>query len=341
MVEAWYALVALSFIGFAVTEGRNFGMGAVLYLVGHTRAERRAVTRAVGPLWSWHEVWLIAGGLTLLFAFPKVLATALSGVYLAIFVLLWCGVLRGIALEFGPHRDDAMWQTFWDAVFTLGSTLLAVFFGAAFGNVLRGVPLNAEGTMFMPFFTDFRPYGQVGILDWYTILVAVFAATLLAAHGATYLATATDGVVRERADRLAKRLWIVTLVLLPIVTIATNSVRPGFLTGLLERPFAWPGVLALVVGIAGVLAGLWSGKGRMARHASSLCIAGLLAGAAAAIFPVILRSTLAPELSMTAHAGAAGSYSLRAGFYWWPIAMLLSLGYAWWISRRYRGTSAY
>lgn len=334
MVETWYALLAFAFVGFAVTEGRNFGIGAVLYLVGKTREERRAVTRAVGPLWSWHEVWLIAAGLTLFMAFPKVLAAALSGYYLAIFVLLWCGVLRGIALEFGPHQDDAMWQAFWDAVFTLGSGLLGLFFGVAFGNLLRGVPLGARGTMFLPFFTNFRATGQVGILDWYTLTVAGFTLSLLGAHASTYLAEQAEGLVRERSLRLAKRLWIVTLVLLPVVTIATHAVRPGFLAGLRSHPVAWLGVVALLAGIAGVLAGLWTGKESMARQASGLCIAGLLAGAAAAIFPVMLRSTLGDNFSLTAHDGAAGPYSLRSGLYWWPLAMLLSLGYAWWVTNR-------
>ncbi len=337
MVETWYALLALTFIAFAVTEGRNFGIGAVLHLVARTRAERRVVTRAVGPLWSWHEVWLIAAGLTLFLAFPKILAAAMSGYYLAIFVLLWCGVLRGIALEFGPHFDDALWQAFWDAVFSLGSVLLAFFMGAAFGNLLRGVPLGADGLMFLPFFTDFRATGQTGILDWYTVLVGAFTMVLLAAHGATRLAVKTIGVVHDRSLRIARRLWVATAVLLPVVTFATNRVRPDFFTGLRAHPASWLGVAALVFGLGSVLLGLFSGKDTLAHGGANWTIAGLLGGAAAAIFPVMLRSTLAPQYSMTAYSGATGAYGLKVGLFWWPLALLLSLGYAWVIARRYRG----
>lgn len=337
MLEAWYAILAATFIAFAITEGRNFGIGMLLHRVARSREERRLVRRAVGPLWSWHEVWLIVAGGTLFLAFPKVMATALSGYYLAVFVLLWCGAARGIALEFGPHHQYALWETFWDAIFALGSAMLALFMGAAFGNVLRGVPLGADGRMFLPFFTDFDVHGRVGILDWYTVAVGGFTMALLGAHGATYLALKTDGAVRERSLRLAKRLWIGVVVLLPAISVATYVVRPELLAGLLGSVAAWAGVAACGLGLLAALTGIYAGKETMAFTGASWCIAGLLGGAAAATWPVMLHSTIDPSYSMTAQAGAAGAYSLKVGLFWWPVAAALSLMYAWLISRRYRG----
>lgn len=335
MTTAWYAILAAMFVVFAATEGRNFGAGALHLLVARTRAERRMVVRAIGPLWSWHEVWLIAAGGVLFLAFPKVLATALSGYYLAVFLLLWCLVLRGIALEVGGHVDDPLWQTFWDAVLAASSLLLALLFGAAFGNVVRGVPLGADGKMFLPFFTDFRATGRVGILDWYTVSVAVFTLSVLGAHGATHLARATTGPVEERSTRIARQLWMVVLILLPIVSWETGIVRPGFFEAVLHRSVAWLGAAALVLGLAAVLIGLSSGKASLASAGSSAVIAGLLGGAATAMFPELLHSTVAAAHSITATSGASGSYGLGAALVWWPVAAGLSVTYAWLMARRY------
>ena len=134
-----------------------------------TPEERRQVIAAIGPLWSWHEVWLVGFGGTLLAVFPTLLASAFAGYYLALFLILWCLILRGISLEVGGHINDRMWQGFWDFVFVVANTLLAILFGAAAGNLARGVPLDADGTFSMAFFTDFTPRGHVGLLDWYTV----------------------------------------------------------------------------------------------------------------------------------------------------------------------------
>src|SRR6202008_4021991 len=126
--------------------------------------------------------------------------------YLALFLILWCLILRGISLEVGGHINDRLWQSFWDFIFVCSNFLLAVLFGAAAGNVARGVPLDAEGNFSMAFFTDFNIYGYVGLLDWYTGSVGIFAVLVLAAHGATYLTFKTDGPVHDRSEKLAKYL---------------------------------------------------------------------------------------------------------------------------------------
>ena len=207
MIEIWYAILVFVFTTYVVLDGRNFGAGALHLIVAKTAAERRQVVAAIGPLWSWHEVWLVAFGGVLFVAFPRFLATAFSGYYLALYLVLWSLILRGISLEVGGHIDNRLWQGFWDFVFTVSNILLAVLFGTALGNVARGVSLDSNGEFHLAFFTDFQVRGHTGLLDWYTISMGLFTLVILAAHGATYLTLKTEGAVHERSQWLTRRLW--------------------------------------------------------------------------------------------------------------------------------------
>ena len=182
MIETWYGIVSFMLIIYVVLDGRNFGAGMLHGLVARTPEERRQVVAAIGPLWSWHEVWLVGFGGTLIAVFPRLMASAFAGYYLALFLILWCLILRGIALEVGGHINDHLWQGFWDFVFVVSSFLLATLFGTAAGNLARGVPLDVHGNFSMAFFTDFKVRGNVGLLDWYTVSIAIFAVVMLAAH---------------------------------------------------------------------------------------------------------------------------------------------------------------
>jgi cytochrome d ubiquinol oxidase subunit II len=199
MISVWFAVVSFMLIAYVVLDGRNFGSGMVQWFVTKTPQERRQVVAAIGPLWSWHEVWLVGFGGTLVAVFPRLMAAAFSGYYLALMLILWGLILRGISLEVAGHINDREWQGFWDFVFAFSNLLLAILFGAAAGNLGRGVPLDASGTFSMAFFTDFQPRGYVGLLDWYTVSVAIFVTVLLAAHGATYLMLKTEGPVNGRS----------------------------------------------------------------------------------------------------------------------------------------------
>src|SRR5258707_3963997 len=207
MIAAWFAIAGFMLIVYVAMEGRNFGDGMLPWLVARTPEERRQVIAAIGPLWSWHEVWLVGFGGTVLAVFPKLLASAFAGYYLALFLILWCLILRGISLEVGGHINDRMWQGFWDFVFVVANALLAILFGAAAGNMARGVPLTSDGTFSMAFFTDFTPHVDVGLLDCYTVSVAFFAAVPLAAHGATYLTLKTQGGGHDRNASYARIHW--------------------------------------------------------------------------------------------------------------------------------------
>ena len=236
MVEVWFGLLCLTLTMFVVLDGWNIGAGALHYLAGKTSSERREIIAALGPIWSWHEVWLLAFGGTLLLAFPRIMATSFAGFYLALWLVLWSFILRGVSIEVGGHIEDRLWQSWWDFVFAVSSVVLAVLFGAALGNVIRGVPLDASGKFTMSLFTDFGVRGRVGILDWYTLSVAVFTTALLAAHGATYLRLKTTGQLHERSERLARWLWTTVVVLFPVISLETWVVRPALYGAMIERP---------------------------------------------------------------------------------------------------------
>lgn len=337
MVEIWFAILCLMLTIFAILDGWDIGAGALHLLVAKTDAERRAVVAAIGPLWTWHEVWLVAAGGVLFVAFPRALASAFAGFYLALFLLLWSFVLRGISLEFGGHVEDGLWRSFWDFVFGVSSAFLAVLLGVALGNVVRGVPLDEGGRFTLPFFTDFGVRGWVGILDWYTLSIGAFTLLALAAHGASYLAVKTEGSIRGRSERIARRLWVVVIGLLLPVTAETAYVRPEMFGAMARRPVAWFAV-ALAAGGAAVVIGA-RGAGRDLRVFLGGCalLAGLLSAAGSGLFPVMLHSTLAPEHSMSAYDGSAGEHSLRVAIVWWPIALLLSIACAVFVLRHYRG----
>src|SRR5205809_5234469 len=151
MIAIWYAVVSFTLIVYIVLDGRNFGAGMLQWFVARTPGERRQVIAAIGPLWTWHEVWLLGFCGTLMAIFPSLMASAFTGYYLALFLILWCLILRGVSLEVGGHINDRLWQAFWDFIFVCSNFLLAILFGAAAGNVARGVPLNAVGNLSLAF----------------------------------------------------------------------------------------------------------------------------------------------------------------------------------------------
>ena len=337
MIETWYAILTFMLTVFVVLDSRNFGAGVLHLIVARTPAERRQVVAAVGPVYSWHEVWLVGFGGVLFLAFPRLYASAFSGYYLALFLILWCLVLRGISLEVGGHLNDRMWQAFWDFVFTLSNVLLAILFGAALGNLARGVPLDANGDFPMAFFTDFGVRGHVGLLDWYTISVSVLALVMVTAYGATYLTLKTEGPVHDRCASLARWLWSSMPVLFVAISVETWYVRPDLLPEMARKPAAWIGIALLSVGVATLFTGLrWRLEWR-AFVGSGMVIAGLLATGAATIFPVILYSTLAPENSLTAYNTATTLKGLELALFWLPVALAISCAYFWFIGRYYSG----
>ncbi len=337
MIELWFIVLCLMFSVFAVLEGWDFGAGVLHYIASQNQDERRVLIAAIGPLWSWHEVWLVGSGGVLFAAFPRVLSIVFPAYYLALNLILWTLVLRGISLEFRGHISDPLWRSFWDFVFSVSNVLLAILFGLALGNLIRGMPLAPNAALSLPLFTDFGVRGKVGILDWYTLSVAAFTLVCLSAHGASYLSIKTDGEIHRRSRELSKWLWSVAFLLLIIVSLQTSYVRPQLMAGIILRPVAWVGMAVVVGGLICIFTGLRSGAEVRTFWGGCSLIAGLLGTAAASLFPVMLHSTVSADYSITAWNGSSDLSSLRAAAYWWPIAFVLALAYFSFIARYYSG----
>jgi cytochrome d ubiquinol oxidase subunit II len=337
MIATWYAIISFMLIVYVVLDGRNFGAGMLHWFIAKTLEERRQVIAAIGPLWSWHEVWLVGFGGVLVAVFPRLMASAFAGYYLALMLILWGLILRGISIEVGGHINDRLWQGFWDFIFVFANFLLAILFGAAAGNLARGVPLDANGNFSMAFFTNFRVHGYVGLLDWYTVSVAVFAAVILAAHGATYLTLKTEGPVHDRSATGAKYLWAAVVPLFLAISIESWVVRPELPGQAIYNPFCWLGLFVIVVSTITLISGLSTSREMRAFGGSNLLLVGLLLTGSATIFPVMLYSTLAPENSLTVYAVASSSNALFVASIWWPTGFVLATVYFVFISRRYEG----
>ena len=253
METVWFCLVAIMIAVYVLLDGFDLGAGAIHLLAAKTDQERRQILASIGPVWDGNEVWLLAAGGTLYFAFPALYASGFSGFYLPLMMVLWLLILRGSSIEFRNHIQSAVWDPLWDFLFCGSSSLLAIFFGAALGNVVRGVPLNADGYFFEPLWTNFRLGEETGILDWYTILVGVLALVALVMHGGLWVQMKTSGEVSSRAGKLAARSWWGVLALTATITGITFRVQPQVLANFSTRPWGLVFPLVAVGGLAGVV----------------------------------------------------------------------------------------
>lgn len=337
MVELWFAIVSVTLAAYVVFDGFDFGAGALHLLVARTDPERRQVLAAIGPYWDGNEVWLLASGGVLFLAFPPVLASGLSGFYFAIFLVLWSLILRGISIEFRSHLDQPLWRAAWDVVFCASSTLLPVLFGAALGNLVRGLPIGEDGWFSLPLFTNFSTANPVGILDWFTVSAGVFTLATLAGHGGTFLAWKTDGPVHERSRLAAIRLYGAVSVLWPILTGATWIVNAAMLSALPQRPLAIALLIVAAAGLANVWLGLWRRREFQAFLGSCAFLVGMLAATATCVFPVMLRSVSDERWSLTAYNSSVPLESLQIALRWWILAFPLALFYFYTVFRLHRG----
>ena len=336
MASLWFWIVAAMVATYVVLDGFDLGAGAIYLLAAKNDEERRRVLRAIGPVWDGNEVWLLAAGGTLYFAFPQLYASSFSGFYLPLTMVLWLLILRGIGIEFRAHIEHPLWQDFFDAVFGVSSILLAVFFGAALGNVVRGVPLDATGYFFEPLWTNFKLGAQTGILDWYTVLIGVMALVTLTAHGSYYVALKTDGDLGRRARAVALLCWPVQFFLTFSALVATYFIRPEIMANYVRHPV---GLLVPIIVVVSLGMMIWAnprGKEKLAFVASSLYIAFMLVGAAFALYPVVLPAR-DHQFDLTIYNTAAGSHGLSVGLIWWTLSAVLAVAYFVFVYRMFRG----
>jgi cytochrome d ubiquinol oxidase subunit II len=263
----------------------------------------------------------------LFFAFPMLYASAFSGFYLPLMVVLWLLMLRGISIELRSHSHDALWRTFFDGVFTFANVLLALFFGAALANVVRGVPLGADNYFFLPLWTNWRTGENPGILDWYTVIGGVVALVALATHGALWLVIKAPGELEIRARRAASTLWMVLLVVTLISLPATIAVRPAALANYRAHPVLFAIPLLVVATLIGMLSFTRQRKPLAAFVSSCLYLVFMLVGAAAGLYPTLLPSSSDPARDITIANALTGAHSLHVGLVWWSLGLILALGY--------------
>ena len=333
----WFWLVAVMIVAYVVLDGFDLGVGVLHLFLVRTEADRRVTLASIGPVWDGNEVWLLAGGGTLYFAFPLLYASAFSGFYLPLMIVLWLLVLRGISVELRNHIDVGVWRALLDGVFGLSSALLAVFFGAALANVLRGVPLQADGYFFLPLWTNWETGPHPGILDWYTVIGGIVALVALTLHGALWLTIKTSGELADRARRIVGPVCIQLAVLTVISLGATIHVRPASL----DNYFNYPFTVVVPVGVVASLAGIWllnrNAQPVKAFLSSCLYLFFMLAGACWGLYPTLLPASTGVERDITMAKAISGPHTLAVGLVWWAFGMTLAVGYVVFVYTRFRG----
>ncbi len=300
----WFLLVCILYVGFFVLEGFDFGVGILLpYLSKDKDAaavdnKRRVMINTIGPHWDANEVWLVTAGGATFAAFPHWYATLFSGFYLAFFLLLLALIFRGVAFEFRSKDPDSRWRKLWDWSIFLGSGLASLLLGVAFGNIARGVPIDASMNFTGNLFTLLNPYG---------LLAGIASVLLMALHGAIFLSLKTSGSLLKRSHQAAKRLWPAAVFALAVLVAATF-----FYTGLGSKGFlAWlvPVISLAAVALVGYF--LRQKKDSWAFAMTAVSIAFAVMTVFVILFPNVMISTTDPANNLTIYNASSSPYTLQ------------------------------
>ncbi len=324
-------------VAYVVLDGFDLGAGAIHLIAGRTDAERGSIVRAIGPVWDGNEVWLLAAGGVLYFAFPLLYASSFQGFYLPLMIVLWLLMLRAIGIEFRAHSTSPVWRGFFDTIFSIASALLAVFFGAALGNVIRGVPLGADGYFFEALWTNWRVVPNPGILDWYTVIAGVVALVALTVHGSLYVTLKTEGDVNERARKVVSVLWPVLVAVTLVSLVATLYIRPELLDNYKMVPVGFAIPVLVFGALAAMLRYHRSKHEKSAFISSCLYLAGMLGGAAFAVYPNVLPASTGERYSLTIYNTMTGSYAMHVALVWWIFGIVIAIGYFVFLFRMFKG----
>ncbi len=330
----WYIVLASMLIVYVILDGYDFGAGIVHLFLAKEEKDKKAIVKSIGPFWDANEVWLIAAGGVLFFAFPTLYASSFSGFYLPLMMVLWMLIFRAVGLELRGQLHNEMWAGFWDKAFGIASLLLALFFGAALGNVVRGVNLGGvyDGQsmheahyFFLPLWNaEFSPLSErLGVIDWFTLLIGVIAVVALTIHGANWIILKTNSSLNERLKKLIIKLNVVLVVLIGISFAVWHLVDPNPFKNFIETPVLWIFPLIALVGIVGLFRVNKLKKEIYGFMYSSLFLAGALASSFISIFPKLLPSTNSVNPSLTIYNASADDYGLNVGVYWFVIAVIL------------------
>jgi len=293
----WFILIGVLFTGFFVLEGFDYGVGILLPFLGKDDDERRVIINTIGPFWDGNEVWLLTAGGAIFAAFPHWYATLFSGFYLALVLMLLALILRGVAFEFRSKDARPSWRNFWDWAIFFGSFVPALLWGVAFGNIVRGIPINAQMTYTGDFF---------GLLNPYALVAGVFGLVVMTLHGAVYLALKTENALTTRAREVASKLAYVALALYVVALVATI-----LSTDLMARP-TMPIVTAILSGAA-LVAAMWFLRRQREGWAfamTALAIVATVVTIFLTLFPRVLISSTDPKFNLTIYNASSSPYTL-------------------------------
>ncbi|MGN8050119.1 cytochrome d ubiquinol oxidase subunit II [Curtobacterium sp. 22159] len=289
----WFAIVGVFFVGYFVLDGFDFGVGMSLPFLGKDDTDRRVLINTIGPVWDLNETWVIVAGACLFAAFPEWYATMFSGFYLALLLILAALIARGVSFEYRHQNKHHEWKRRFDLMIIVGSAVPSFLWGVAFGNVVRGIPMdsghNYTGTLF-------------DLLNPFALLTGLATLLVFFTHGVVFVALKTEGEIRERAKRLATRAGIVTIVVGAVFLVWMAFVRSTPASLVLS-------VVAAVTLLLAVLCNAWGKEGR-AFTLMALTIAGIVLAMFTAIFPDVMPATNDPANSLTVWNASSGSYTL-------------------------------
>ena len=344
----WLIILAFMLTTFIILDGFDFGAGIVLLFWGKNDADRAKILKAIGPFWDGNEVWLIAGGGVMFAAFPLLYASAFSGLYLPLILVLWMLIFRGIGIELAGLVDNSLWRNAWHSAFGVASLMLALLFGIALGNVVRGVNLGGiengvakfrPNEFFTPLWNEhFSPTDvHPGVIDWFTIILGLIAVVTLTIHGGNWLIFKLSGPLTDRIKKINRNASVVLLLLIVLSVFSWRHVTPNSLDNFYQNPWLWVFPMLALTGLTGLVLINRSRKDWHPFAYSSLFILGSFASTVAALFPVMLPSTNNISPDLTIYNTSAHKYGLEIGLIWWPIAMVLVIGYFWFLHKKFSG----
>lgn len=334
----WFIIIAIVLTVFFVLDGYDFGTGIIHLFYAETENDKVVIAKSAGLFWDSNEVWLVVAGGMLFMAFPTFYASVFSGFYLPLIIVLWLIIFRAIGLEFRSQFNYQMWKDIWDKAFGVSSLLLALFFGIALGNIVRGVNLGGvengvslyEGHyFFLPLWnSSFSPLSEhVGVIDWFTIIIGLISAVTLAIHGANWIILKTNSTINDRLKKLVFKLNIV-LALLTLFSLSVwYIVNPNSLNNFIDKPYLIIFPIVYLTGLIGSFFGQRFSKDIYPFLFSSLLIIGGITSSLASIFPVILPSTNTLNDSLTIYNTAAPNYGLSVALNWGIVGFILLFVY--------------
>ena len=334
----WYILIAILVAVFFVLDGYDFGAGIIQLFFAKSKKDKELITKSAGLYWDFNEVWLVAAGGLLFMAFPKYYASFFSGFYLPLIIVLWLIIFRAIGLEFKGQFNNSMWKSIWDASFGVSSLLLALFFGVALGNVVRGVNLGGvvDGVsayeahyFFLPLWnSSFSPEDvHPGVLDWFTVLIGLISVVLLTIHGANWIVLKTNASINNKLKSYVFSLNIVLIILTFISLSIWHLINDNPFANYIAYPILMIFPLVFIGGIIGLFFVKKYKDELYAFVCSSIVIVGGITSTIVSIFPKILPSTNNVNESLTIYNTNAQDYGLSVAIYWIIIGLLLIIVY--------------